>query len=171
MNEAVKHPTHYTQGGIECIDAIKAAICNIKDPFEAYCTGAILKYAWRWDYKNGVEDLEKAKQYIDFITAYRADKPITDKQNIQPSELTEKVKEEIFAEPVKGKYEGMSNRQLADAICDSRDNLRCKLGICPLVVVRGEAEITCTPFATQYPKEFRTLAINWLKEHGGEGKG
>ena len=67
MTNTVKSPSHYTTGGIECIDAIKAAISGIENPFDAYCTGNVIKYAWRWAYKNGVEDLEKAKQYIDFI--------------------------------------------------------------------------------------------------------
>ena len=95
------HPSHYNQGGIECIEAIKAAVCNIKDPFEAYCTGAILKYAWRWDYKNGIEDLEKAKQYIDFIIAYRADKPVT----VIPATEEFDMGEEDVSEPEDGKEE------------------------------------------------------------------
>lgn len=67
MNDPVQHPDHYTSGGIECIDAIKSAVSGITDPFEAYCTGNVIKYAWRWFRKNGTQDLEKAKQYIQFI--------------------------------------------------------------------------------------------------------
>ena len=69
----VKHPSHYCKGGIECIDAIKAAISDINDPYEAYCTGNIIKYAWRWSAKNGVEDLDKLIQYAEFIKEYRKD--------------------------------------------------------------------------------------------------
>ena len=80
MSDNVKNPSHYTHGNIECIEAIKSAISGITDPFEAYCTGNIIKYAWRWNDKNGIEDLAKAKQYIEFIREYRASKapPITD---------------------------------------------------------------------------------------------
>jgi hypothetical protein len=59
----VNHPPHYTQGGIECIDAIKAATEGL-DGFEGYCTGNAIKYLWRWKHKNGVEDLKKAHWYI-----------------------------------------------------------------------------------------------------------
>jgi hypothetical protein len=59
----VNHPPHYTQGGIECIDAIKAATEGL-DGFEGYCTGNAIKYLWRWKHKSGVEDLKKADWYI-----------------------------------------------------------------------------------------------------------
>lgn len=62
--EKVNHPSHYNQGGIECIDGIAAA-CQGLSGEEAFCTGSAIKYLWRWKYKNGVEDLEKAKWYID----------------------------------------------------------------------------------------------------------
>ena len=55
-----KHP-HYNQAGIECIDAIKAAT---GDGYEFYLQGNILKYLWRYRYKNGIEDLKKAEFYL-----------------------------------------------------------------------------------------------------------
>ena len=61
--DMVNHPPHYMQGGIECIDAIKAATEGL-DGFEGYCTGNAIKYLWRWKHKNGVEDLKKAHWYI-----------------------------------------------------------------------------------------------------------
>lgn len=63
-NDKVNHPSHYTQGGIECIDAIKAAVIGLNG-IEAVCTGNILKYLWRWKFKNGLEDLKKARWYLD----------------------------------------------------------------------------------------------------------
>lgn len=65
-SDPVAHPNHYCKGGMECIDAIRAAVTGLTG-FEAYCTGNILKYIWRWHDKNGAEDLRKAKQYIDFL--------------------------------------------------------------------------------------------------------
>jgi hypothetical protein len=62
--DMVNHPPHYTQGGVECIEAIKAATAGL-DGFEGYCTGNALKYLWRWKRKNGIEDLKKAVWYID----------------------------------------------------------------------------------------------------------
>jgi hypothetical protein len=32
---------------------------------EAYCWQNSFKYLWRWNYKNGIEDLQKAKWYIE----------------------------------------------------------------------------------------------------------
>lgn len=64
MADMVNHPAHYTQGGIECIDALEAATVNLKG-IEAVCTANAIKYLWRWKEKGGIEDLEKSKWYID----------------------------------------------------------------------------------------------------------
>lgn len=64
VNDPVNHPTHYTAGGIECIDATSAALTCQKDPMQAWLTGQVLKYLWRWPLKNGVEDLKKAQFYL-----------------------------------------------------------------------------------------------------------
>jgi hypothetical protein len=58
----VNHPPHYNQGGIECIEAIKAAL---GDGFAAYLRGNVIKYLWRCEHKGGVEDLKKAEFYLD----------------------------------------------------------------------------------------------------------
>ena len=57
----VDHPPHYNQSGVECIDAIMAAT---DEGFEYYLQGNIIKYLWRYRYKNGVEDLKKAQWYL-----------------------------------------------------------------------------------------------------------
>ena len=64
-NVAVQHPSHYTQGGIECIDAIRASMTA--DGFCDYCKGNIIKYIWRWRDKGGVEDLKKAQVYLSWL--------------------------------------------------------------------------------------------------------
>jgi hypothetical protein len=60
--DSVNHPPHYNQGGIECIEAIKAAL---GDGFAAYLRGNVLKYLWRCEHKGGIEDLKKAAWYLD----------------------------------------------------------------------------------------------------------
>lgn len=60
----VNHPKHYTQGGIECIDAIKAATVG-KTGIEAVCVANVVKYLWRYEEKNGVEDVKKARWYLE----------------------------------------------------------------------------------------------------------
>ena len=64
--DVVNHPAHYTAGGIECIDAIRSAVSGLTG-FEAYCSGTIMKYVWRWKLKNGVEDLKKAEVYLHWL--------------------------------------------------------------------------------------------------------
>jgi hypothetical protein len=64
VKDNVNHPSHYTQGAIECIDAIKEATKGLFG-IEAVCTANIIKYVWRWKFKNGVEDLRKARWYLD----------------------------------------------------------------------------------------------------------
>ena len=59
----VNHPAHYTQGGIECIEAIEASMS--KEEFMGYLKGCVEKYVWRYKHKNNpVEDLQKANWYL-----------------------------------------------------------------------------------------------------------
>lgn len=61
--DPVNHPSHYTQGDIECIDAIKASMQPSE--FNGYLKGCILKYLWRYENKaKPKEDLEKAEWYL-----------------------------------------------------------------------------------------------------------
>jgi len=62
MKDPVNHPDHYTSGNIECLDAIKAAL---GDNYKYYVQGNVLKYVWRFNHKNGLEDLKKARFYLD----------------------------------------------------------------------------------------------------------
>jgi len=54
------NPSHY-KGEIECIDAIRSSMT--KEAFLGYLKGNILKYLWRYENKNGKEDLQKAEWY------------------------------------------------------------------------------------------------------------
>ena len=60
-SDNVNSPSHYNQSGIECIDAIKA---SLGDSYQDYCKGNVMKYLWRYKYKNGIEDLKKAQWYL-----------------------------------------------------------------------------------------------------------
>ena len=63
MSDPVNHPSHYTIGPIECIDAIESALGA--EGFLNYCHGNAIKYLWRWRNKGGIEDLDKAVWYIE----------------------------------------------------------------------------------------------------------
>jgi hypothetical protein len=68
----VNHPGHYiSNGGLEVIDVIKNFTENLEGE-EAFCIGNAIKYICRWSKKNGVEDLEKAKWYIDRVIQRRS---------------------------------------------------------------------------------------------------
>jgi hypothetical protein len=58
-------PPHYTKGGIECIDAIRAALTP--EEFRGFCKGNVLKYIWRERHKAGYVDVGKAIDYCKFI--------------------------------------------------------------------------------------------------------
>ena len=62
--ESIKNPRHYTQGNIECIDAIHSALGH--EEFLSYCQGNVIKYVSRHKYKGkALQDLKKARWYID----------------------------------------------------------------------------------------------------------
>lgn len=62
--DPVNHPPHYTSGGLECWDAIKASMTE--EAFRGYLKGNVMKYLWRYEKKvNPSEDLKKAKVYLD----------------------------------------------------------------------------------------------------------
>lgn len=73
---AVVHPLHYTSGGIECIDAMKAMLAGYEQAmivtkfYWHFLSGQVLKYLWRWPLKERpLQDLKKARWYLDRLIA------------------------------------------------------------------------------------------------------
>lgn len=64
-HDMVNNPRHYKLDGldVEVIDVIKATVID----FESFCHGNIIKYVLRANKKNGIEDLKKAKKYIEML--------------------------------------------------------------------------------------------------------
>ena len=63
-NDPVNRPSHYTAGGIECLDAIAASMTPTE--YAGFLKGQILKYVWRYRLKGKpAEDLKKARFYLD----------------------------------------------------------------------------------------------------------
>lgn len=60
-DDMVNHPPHYTQGGIECIDAMEAAYGT--EAVIMFCMCNAFKYQWRFNNKNGREDILKCQWY------------------------------------------------------------------------------------------------------------
>lgn len=73
MSKDPINPDHYKQGKVECIDALEAATVN-KTGIEAVCTANVIKYLWRYEAKNGIEDVKKAQWYLEkLIEKLKAD--------------------------------------------------------------------------------------------------
>lgn len=90
-NTAVEHPSHYTSGGIECIDAMKAMLAGYEQAKIAtkfywhFLSGQILKYLWRWPLKERpLQDLKKARWYLDKLIS---DVEAQDKQYIRKEDF------------------------------------------------------------------------------------
>lgn len=68
MADAI-NPSHYKQGKVECIDAIESATVH-KTGLEAVCTANVIKYLFRYEAKNGLEDVRKAQWYLNKLIDY-----------------------------------------------------------------------------------------------------
>lgn len=77
--DMVNHPSHYTSGSIECIDAMIET--QGTEAVKQYCKCNAFKYLWRHAFKNGEEDIDKAIWYLNKYV-----------------ELRDGISEEIFEE-------------------------------------------------------------------------
>lgn len=71
-HDPVNSPTHYTDGGIETIDYLQAKLTE--DQFEGFLIGNVLKYCSRYRNKNGLEDVKKARWYLEKLIALKEQK-------------------------------------------------------------------------------------------------
>ena len=65
INAVVNSPNHYTQGERETIENIRDTMSS--EGYQGYCVGNVVKYLARYQFKNGLEDVRKAKKYIEFL--------------------------------------------------------------------------------------------------------
>lgn len=63
--ETVNHPSHYNQGGIECVDAIHAMLTA--EEYRGFIKGTVVCYVWREKFKNGNEDLRKSIWWLEDV--------------------------------------------------------------------------------------------------------
>lgn len=87
----VNKPKHYTQGRIECIEALEAATIN-KSGNEAIYVANIIKYLWRYEEKGGIEDVMKANWYLERLLIHLEDKIENQKQD-SPTYLKDIINE------------------------------------------------------------------------------
>ena len=62
-NDNVNHPSHYETGNFECIDVMIET--QGKEAVMDFCICNAFKYIYRHNNKNGIEDIKKAKWYLD----------------------------------------------------------------------------------------------------------
>lgn len=63
IGDVVNSPSHYTQGKYEVIDVILDRVKNLPGK-EAAIMSNIIRYTFRYEHKNGIEDLKKAQWYL-----------------------------------------------------------------------------------------------------------
>jgi hypothetical protein len=85
------NPAHYQKGGVECIEAIEASMS--KEAFRGFLKGNCIKYIYRYENKNGAEDLRKAEWYLLRLIALREDEETMAKATIRDG--SKKVAEAI----------------------------------------------------------------------------
>lgn len=67
--DPVNRPTHYTECSLECIDVMLAVFG--RRAVTDFCIINAFKYMWRYDHKNGLEDLKKAERYLAMATTFQ----------------------------------------------------------------------------------------------------
>lgn len=69
MSDNVSSPIHYQgDGKTECMKAMRSMVSKAKlSAMQFYWWGCAFKYLWRWPHKNGIEDLNKCRQCIDYL--------------------------------------------------------------------------------------------------------
>lgn len=62
-DEDKTNPSHYKVGGIETFDILRSKLSPSQ--LAGFCKGNVIKYITRADHKDKVDDLKKAKWYLD----------------------------------------------------------------------------------------------------------
>lgn len=115
-DKMVSHPDHYqSETGMEVIDVIEAFTFDLKG-IEATDTGNIIKYICRWNKKNGLQDLNKAKWYLEHLIAH-----------VEKMEKENKVLERVQA-PYRVKDCIVATRTDADTVLAHMDGIVEKFG-------------------------------------------
>ena len=81
----VHSPAHYNQGQTECIDAIEAMLSQ--EEYIGYLRGNSMKYRWRFRYKNGFEDLNKAEWYEKRLVKFMEDHNVLGQKRCQTRKI------------------------------------------------------------------------------------
>lgn len=122
MNDPI-NPNHYKQGGLESIDAIKAFMSE--EAFKGFLKGNCQKYLFRYEQKNGIEDLKKCQWYLERLIS-----------------ILEEVEEEQSS-PLLAKFQEFMPMELTDP--DAYMASGCPDGFCPMPNVRQGPAVMFDP--------------------------
>ena len=87
--DKVNHPLHYTNGNIECLDAIEASLTP--EEYRGYLKGVIIKYIWRSELKGKpLEDNLKAEFYLKRLIKLRRNSEESD-HSLNPNKAESQV--------------------------------------------------------------------------------
>ena len=90
----VNHPAHYeSQTSLECIDVMEIAFGG--NAVGDFCLCNAFKYLWRYKHKGGVEDVKKAKWYLDRFEVIESEYADTYENYVKMRALTDKALEEL----------------------------------------------------------------------------
>lgn len=64
-NDPVNHPRHYNNSKAKCSECDKPIECIDVARHQSFNIGNAMKYLWRFQDKNGIEDLKKAIWYLE----------------------------------------------------------------------------------------------------------
>lgn len=77
--DSVSFPKHYCSGSVELVDVWRASMSH--EELCGFFRGNILKYIFRCERKNGVEDLKKARVYLEWLIKEKEEKEEKKKEN------------------------------------------------------------------------------------------
>lgn len=93
-HDPIHNPSHYTNGGIEFIDVLRAKLSP--DEFRGFLKGNVLKYTLRAEHKNGAQDYAKGAKYAQWLAEVKPNprpllKPVCISPNVDLRKLRKSV--------------------------------------------------------------------------------
>lgn len=153
MLDNVNHPLHYTQGKVECIDALESMASGYKNGIQAALAWQVVKYMWRSPLKGSQsEDLAKAQWYLNRLIAACGGE--IESKPALPSATPDKP-----VEPWGEEDEKRINRLL----CDKPIEESCNAG-CPFSYEILKSGACCNHYFEAHPAETRKIMDEWEAE-------
>lgn len=87
IRDNINYPKHYELKGLEPYESIDVIRSSLEDGFKYFCLGNVFKYIIRHRYKNGIEDLKKARVYLDWMIESLEDENDTERIS-KPSKIS-----------------------------------------------------------------------------------